>query len=255
MIVSNKKNRKGAGRKKKLYDDQAILDLIYSCIEEKKIIGQVKYQIVHPYCLELYEEKKIDFKLSEDYWRKTGRQGTELLKRVNKIVIDQVEVDEHDDVNVVNTEDAINKLYNGKKENKKKLLDTLKLNEVKLKKYINECKRLENKVDMLEKDLILKKQDAQEWKNKAEELQRQLFLIMEYSASENFPIVNILNTGKTRTEAVTKQLESLFGDNPTIGYEYEQYMIEKCEKREEKESVVSINDRIRKSAADDFGLL
>ncbi|PHF35219.1 hypothetical protein COF72_26465 [Bacillus pseudomycoides] len=255
MIVSNKKNRKGAGRKKKLYDDQVILDLIYSCIEEKKIIGQVKYQIVHPYCLGLYEEKKIDFKLSEDYWRKPGRQGTELLNKVNKIVIDQVEVDEHDDVNVVDTEDAINKLYNGKKENKKKLLDTLKLNEVKLKKYITECKRLEKKVDILEEELTLKKQVAQEWKNKAEELQRQLFLIMEYSASENFPIVNILNTGKTRTEAVTKQLESLFGDNPTIGYEYEQYMIEKREQKEEKESVVSISNRKRISAADDFGLL
>ncbi|WP_141559549.1 hypothetical protein [Bacillus pseudomycoides] len=253
--MSNKKNRKGAGRKKKLYDDQVILDLIYSCIEEKKIIGQVKYQIVHPYCLGLYEEKKIDFKLSEDYWRKPGRQGTELLNKVNKIVIDQVEVDEHDDVNVVDTEDAINKLYNGKKENKKKLLDTLKLNEVKLKKYITECKRLEKKVDILEEELTLKKQVAQEWKNKAEELQRQLFLIMEYSASENFPIVNILNTGKTRTEAVTKQLESLFGDNPTIGYEYEQYMIEKREQKEEKESVVSISNRKRISAADDFGLL
>ncbi|BCC18524.1 TPA: hypothetical protein ACLE2C_003579 [Bacillus paranthracis] len=253
--MTNIKNRKGAGRKKALYDEQVILDLIYSCIEEKKIIGQVKYQIVHPYCLGLYEEKKINFKLSEDYWRKPGRQGTELLTKVNRVVIDQVEVDKHDIVNVVNTEDAINKLYDGKRENKKKLLDTLKLNEVKLKKYINECKRLENKVDMLGKDLILKKQDAQEWKNKAEELQRQLFLIMEYSASENFPIVNILNTGRTRTEAVTKQLESLFGDNPTIGYEYEQYMIEKREWKEPQKSVVSIPNRKGKSAADDFGFL
>jgi hypothetical protein len=53
-----------------------------------------------------------------------------------------------------------------------------------------------------------------------------------------------LNTGETRTEAVAKQLESLFGDNPTIGYDYEQYI----------EKVVQLPDKNRKSAADNFGL-
>lgn len=249
------KNKKRAGRKPKLYEEQVILDLIYSCISEKKIVGKVEYQVVYPYCLELYEDKKINFKLSEDYWRKPGRQGTELLKKVNKVAIDDIKVDEDDIVSIVDTEDAINKLYDGKESNRKKLLDTLKLNEVKLRRYIKECKRLNKKLNTLEDELTTKKQDVQEWKNKAEELQRQLFLIMEYSESKNFPIVNILNTGRTRTEAVDMQLKSLFGDNPTIGYEYEQYIQKKSQNKEQQNNIIQISDKKEKSAADDFGLL
>jgi hypothetical protein len=249
-----KKNAKGAGRKKKLYNEQVILNLIYNCIDEKKIVGKVKYQEVYPYCLELYENKRVDFKLSEDYWRKPGRQGYEILKQVNSVATEDVEIDEEDIVSVVNTEDAINKLYDGKEANKKKLLNMLNLNEVNLRRYIKECKKLNNKIDILEEKFIIKNQDVQEWKNKAEELQRQLFLILEYSESKNFPIVNLLNTGETRIEPVNKQLETLFGDNPTIGYEYKQYIEEKSQKLRQQDKVTQLADKKQKSAADDFGL-
>ncbi|WP_430476951.1 hypothetical protein [Bacillus cereus] len=250
-----KKNVKGAGRKPKVYEEQVILNLIYSCIKEMKVVGRTKWQVVYPYCLKLYEDKKIDFKLSEDFWRKPDRQGTLLLKKINAVVEEEVEVDERDIVSVVNTEDAINKLYDGKESNKKKLVDMLRLNEVKLKKYIEECRRLNNKVNKLKEDLETKKNEAQEWKDKFEELQRTMFLLMEYSESKNFPIVNILNTGKAKTEAVAKQLESLFLENPIVGYEYDQYIKNKKLKQEQQDNIIKISKSKGKSAADDFGLL
>ncbi|MEJ9126363.1 hypothetical protein P4I92_22100 [Bacillus cereus] len=250
-----KKNVKGAGRKPKVYEEQVILNLIYSCIKEMKVVGRTKWQVVYPYCLKLYEDKEIDFKLSEDFWRKPDRQGTLLLKKINAVVEEEVEVDERDIVSVVNTEDAINKLYDGKESNKKKLVDMLRLNEVKLKKYIEECRRLNNKINKLEGDFEKKRNEAQEWKDKFEELQRTMFLLMEYSESKNFPIVNILNTGKARTEAVDKQLESLFGEKPIVGYEYGQYIKNKKLKQEQQDNIIQISKSKVKSAADDFGLL
>ncbi|BCD00044.1 hypothetical protein BC30048_2946 [Bacillus cereus] len=252
---TSKKNEKGAGRKKTIHERQVILDLIYDCIEEKKIVGEIKYQYIYPYCKKMYEDKIIDIKLSEDYWRKPGRQGTQLLEEINRVNSENVAIDDDDIVNIINTEDAINKLFDGKESNKKTLLDTLKLNEVKLKKYVKEYNRLNDKVDSLKQELLEQKQNTTDWKLKAEELQLQLFLLMEYSESKNFPIVDILKTGNARTEAVAKKLQHLFGENPTIGYDYEQYIERKHEEQRQHDKVVQLPDKSGKSAADDFGLL
>jgi hypothetical protein len=73
------------------------------------------------------------------------------------VAINDIEIDEDDVVSIVDTEDEINKYYDGKESNRKKLLDTLKMNEVKLKRYIKECKKLNKKVEILEEERSTKK--------------------------------------------------------------------------------------------------
>ncbi|PEQ96603.1 hypothetical protein CN481_00215 [Bacillus sp. AFS006103] len=249
-----KKNKKGAGRKKKTYDEQVILNLIYTYIQETGLAGIVKYQDIHPYCLRLYEEGTIPFKLSEDFWRKPGKQGTLLLQKVNEVSKEEVEVHEQDKENVVNTEDAINKLFEGKETNKKKLIDSLRINEVKLKKYIEQYNQQRLKINELQNHIERQKENSKELIQKNNELQKLLFSIMEYSSSLNFPIANLITTGITRTNPVYEQLKGAFGEAPNLLYEYDQYIKKKKgTEKEAYEKVKSLNDN-RKTAFDDFNL-
>lgn len=245
----NKSNKRNAGRKPKVYEEDEILNLIYSYIQETNLAGIVRYQEMYPYCLKLYEEGKISFKLSEDFWRKPGRQGTLLLKKVNEVVEDEVQVHVQDKENIVSTEDAINKYFDGKDSNKKKLIDSLRLNEVKLKKYIEQYNKQSKKINKLQQDLEQQKQICEVQEDRIKELQRILFLMMEYSSSLNFPIVNLITTGVTRTKPVEKQLKDIFEKEPTIAYDYEQFI----KKKKSVEKITSINIK-SKSALDDFKL-
>lgn len=236
------------GRKSVIYDEDLILGIIYDCKSKWKIKGKIPYSKVTEYTKRnLTKYPFIKGTLSEDYWRKIGRQGRELVDRVNDVetmplvgdsnsVIDESET-------FTNTADTVNKLFTGSEKNKKLLIDSLRINEVKARNFYKKNKRLYQ-------DLNIEREKMQVWKKKANRLQTILFQIMEYSASKNFPIENLINTGATRTSPVNKILDTVFSDDPTIGFDFEQYYEDKVKT---KENVVSMKKK--RSAADDFGLL
>lgn len=239
------------GRKAVIYEEQLILNIIYNCMDELKIKGKVKYSQVYKYALKKYNEGVYPFlndPLSEDYWRKANRQGKDLIDKVNQI--DEVyitsSVNEENAETIIQTEDAINKLFNGNEKDKKKLIDHLRINEVKAKKFYKQIAKLQT-------ELNEEKEQKEMWKDKAENLQTILFQIMEYSASKNFPIENLINTGKTRTDGTTNILEMLFSDDPTIGFEFKDFQNKSKEKKQADEKIIPIKKK-SSSAADDFGL-
>lgn len=236
------------GRPAKQYDQEIIENIVKMCKEENKIIGVLKYSVVYKYALELYEDGKIDYKLSEDFWRKPNRQGTLAIAKFNEIIENTVQVDESETERTVSTLDAVNKLFTGREKDKKELINKLTLNEVKASQYIKKNKHLKNKVQQLESKVNDMKEQRDFQKARADELQLVLFKFMEYSKSKGFPVENIFNTGKTRTEPVEKILGNLFVDNPTVAYDFDRYLIEKG-----KSNVISIDSKAKKTAIDDYG--
>jgi len=73
---------------------------------------------------------------------------------------------------------------------------------------------------------------------------------MEYSKKKDFLVENLFNTGKTRTKPVDLILSSMFGDDPSIGFEFEQYM---DQKESQSDNVVQLKVKAEKSALDDYG--
>jgi|SRR5690606_215264 len=237
------------GRKPQIFNDQLILDIIYECKKELSIKGKIKYSQVYQYALENFNNEKYPFlkkKLSEDYWRKNGRQGKELIDKVNAVeeVLLKKDNDEESAL-VVNTEDAVNKLFTGGNKEQKQLIDKLRNNEVNAKKFYKKALKLEEELRNEREQKIL-------WKEKAGRLQIIIFQLLEYSGSKNFPIENIINTGKTRNEPVNKILQSVFSDEPTIGYDFTQYINNNNSNQSSK--VVPIK-KVERTAADDFDLL
>lgn len=238
------------GRKAVIYDEQLILNIIYQCIKDLKIIGKIKYSQVHKYAFKQYSAGEYEFlksPLSEDYWRKNSRQGKELIDRVNQI--NEVTLNNKSasgtSETIIHTEDAVNKLFTGQAKDKKRLIDHLRINEVKAKKLYKQTKQLQTALEN-------ERKQKEGWKNKAENLQILLFQILEYSASKEFPIENLINTGKTRTASVTNILEHIFDDDPAFAFDFQQLQQKTDSVIETDKNVLSIKQNL--SAADDFGL-
>ncbi len=239
-------NSKSRGRPRKVYDENEIENIVLKCREEWNIKGLVKYSDVYNYGLELYKRREITYKLSEDFWRKPNRQGTIILSRVNEVISDTVKVDETETEFIINTHDAIDKLFSGKEKNKQELINKLTINEVKAKQYMTANVQLRGNITKLEKEIQFLKEKSDTYKNKSETLQLLLFKVMEYSKKRGFPVENLFNTGKTRTEPVDLIMDSLFSDNPDVGYEFNNYIGNKDGK-----NVVPIKEG--NSALDDYG--
>ncbi|WP_040204054.1 hypothetical protein [Neobacillus jeddahensis] len=238
------------GRPAKKHNQEEIENIVKACRDEYKINGLLKYSVVHKYALQLYEEGKIKDKFSEDFWRKPNRQGTLAIAKINQILVDVVKVDESETEKTISTLDAVEKLFTGKEKDKKELINKMSINEVKAKQYINKSKKLKDKIISHELEIQRLKEQRDEWKQKTLEMQNILFKFMEYSKKKGFPVENIFNTGHTRTKPVELILSSMFGENPTIGFDFEMYIEEK-----EKNNVVEFKqkEKEKESALDEYG--
>ncbi|MDQ0228865.1 hypothetical protein [Metabacillus malikii] len=232
------------------FDEDKILEIIHQFKKDMKVKGKVKPRQVFEYVAENYDLGKYPFlpkKPSYDYWRKWDYQGKKLIEKVNSINTEPVlKNDETEDSGeLIDTEDAVHKLYTGNKKDKQKLINSLRINEVKAKKYFK-------RMHKLEKQLEEEKEQKNKYKQQADALQTILFQIMEHSASQGFPVDNLINTGKTRTQPVQMILEQIFADNPLDGYQFDQYQNEKAAERN-NQNVVKLKNK--QSASDQFGYL
>ncbi len=193
--------------------------------QENKGNGLIKYLDVYRYSVQLYEQKLIPYKLSEDFWRKSGRQGREAIDKANEIYdYSPLPNDETNTEKIIDSVDAIDKFFEGSNSNKEKLRGALLINENKLKKYIQKngllIERL-NKQEHTVNDLKLKNKELQERLVEYEEI---FFKWLDASSNKNVPLINLVTTGKTRNPIVDKLFQSMFSDNPLKGYEeFENY--------------------------------
>lgn len=245
--MSNLGNR---GRPVKKYNQDEIENIVKLCKKELGIIGLIKYSVIYKFALELFNDGKISYQLSEDFWRKPNRQGTLALQAINEIIEDTVHAGESEVTKTISTFDAVNKLYTGKVKDKKELINKLTLNEVKAKQYIRKNSQLESKVKKLQNEVLDLKEQREQLKAKVDELQNVLFKFMEYSKMKDFPVENIFNTGKTRTKPVDLILKSMFGDDPSIGFDFERYI---KQKEAQTDNMVQLKVKPEKSALDDYG--
>lgn len=117
------------GRKAKIYPQEEIDNILYLYTKEEKVSGWIKYSEVCRYANKLYEDGKIPYKLSEDYWRRDGRQGRETVDRVNKLYESTLLNQQTTETEIiVNTEECVTKFFTGKPSDKKRLIQALKIN-------------------------------------------------------------------------------------------------------------------------------
>lgn len=211
------------GRKPKTFPQPDIDNIIYRFTQEEKVTGWIKYSEVYRFANKLYENGEIEYKLSEDYWRRDGRQGKETIDKANKLYEATITNKKTSETNIyVDTEECVNKFFTGKPSNKKRLIDSLKINEKKAK----DSNRLLEKIEVLNQEVSIQKDKNRELEALVEQYQKILFSWFNASLKSDVPLINLITTGQSRHPIVDLFFETAFS-KPLEGYDkFEEYRIQ-----------------------------
>jgi len=242
------------GRPKKDIPSELVQEIIYRYTSDYNVSGKVTYMEVYRYSQHLFEKGEIPLNIGEFFWRKG--EGRAAVDKTNQILTHTVTNSFIEDEDFVDTEDAINKFFNGNKTDKKKLIGALKMNETKLQKYIQKSKKLEKELFETRQDLVIKIEQSKSLQENVSKLQERMFQWMELSMNKKLPLTNLMTVGQTRTETVKVLLESMLSDNPLKAFdsmvEFQQNDI-KSIKLENKDQPTSLDSyKKKKSVLDDF---
>ena len=136
---------KSRGRKPKIYPKDILLKIIDDFLRNQGDIQIIRYKEIFLYALEEYNKGILDFKLSEDFWRKPDRQGKLLVDEINKKRSALIE-NNNQYIEIISTNDVINRLSQDTPATKKKIINQLKVNEYGYRKISTRYNQLKEKV-------------------------------------------------------------------------------------------------------------
>src|SRR5699024_7150018 len=208
------------GRKPKIYPKEAVDAVIYDYIQENNHNGTLTYMEIFRHSKKMYENGLCEHVFSEDFWRKPGRQGREAIDQANKVYEYSPNVLEKSNaINIVDTVDAVNKLFEGTSNNKEKLIGALVMNENKLKKIIKNNEDLKLKLEAQKEANNSLEQDVRALKSKLEQYEELFFQWLDASSDDRVPLLNLIRTGKTRNKVVENLFRMMFSDDPLKCFE------------------------------------
>ncbi|MBY0039205.1 hypothetical protein ACIQHV_26310 [Bacillus bombysepticus] len=253
-----KKNQNKRGRKPKVYSQELIKDLIYRFTQQRKITGLIKYMDIYRFCLELYNRGDIEIKFSEDFWRKEGRQGRVAIDSANQVYEYTLHINHKENEKIIDTEQVVEKLYTGNSKNKEVLKRTLKVNESKLKMYLERNRKLEMRIKNKEYEVHELKNKITTLNNKLEAFENIMFMWLDASVDPNVDLINLITTGKSRNAIVDYMFQTIFSEDPHEGYgKFESFRKEKKKDQEiqdEGKKVAVLPSKYKNSLLEDFNL-
>lgn len=204
---------KSRGRKPKIYSEEILIKIINEFLNINTHIQTIKYRDIYEYALEQHNKGVIDFKLSDDFWRKSNRQGKLLVDEINRKRSVTLEKN-LPNIDVIPTADVVNRLSNDSPAVKKLIINQLKVNEHGYKKLSKNYFELKNKESKMEKEIKELKSEIANLKKNNEIYQNVLFQWANLSSNRDIGFVNVITTGKTRSETVEQLFKDMFNEQP-----------------------------------------
>lgn len=204
---------KSRGRKPNLYPKDILLKIIDDFLRTHVNVQIIKYKEIFSYALEEYNKGLLDFKLSEDFWRKPGRQGKLLVDEINKKRSTLIE-NNNQHIEIIPTNDVINRLSQDTPATKKKIINQLKVNEHGYRKISTRYNQLKEKEAKMAQEIIKLKAEIVDLKNNNEIYQNVLFQWANLSSVKDLGLINLITTGKTRSATVEQLFEDIFKEQP-----------------------------------------
>lgn len=242
------------GRKPKVYPKEDIAAILYDFIEKNEFTGTLKYMEVFRHNQKMHENGICEHLFSEDFWRKPGRQGREAIDQANKVYeYSSNSLKSTNRIKIVDTVDAVNKLYDGTPRGKEKLIGALIINENKLKEINKSNESLRSKLEVQIELNSKLKQDKKVLKSRLEEYEELFFQWLDASSDDSVPLINLIRTGKTRTRVVDNLFATMFADDPLRGYdEFESYKRKNKVPSSSNENLIKFKSK--NTLIDDLGL-
>lgn len=249
--MSEKKKRRGRPSTK--FDEKELYAIVYYYREEIMPQGDIKYLQLHKYHLELHKERPdiCSRTYSEDFWRKQGQPGREIIDNVNQIRVVTLVDSNNYNKDIPNVVDVVNKYSR----NPEKLIKHLIPLENEVRRSIETERKLKKKNEELKEQLEKENVDKRELRNQVELLKECIFKQFHYSVSEGTPIENLLNINNMN-KRIKRALEDAWNEPQDFYKELERFQQQVTNYDvTNKMNVVSITDtkgKSSKTVADEF---
>lgn len=204
---------KSRGRKPKIYPKDILLKIIDDFLRTQENVQIIRYKEIFLYALEEYNKGILDFKLSEDFWRKPDRQGKLLVDEINKKRSALIE-NNNQYIEIISTNDVINRLSQDTPATKKKIINQLKVNEYGYRKISTRYKQLKEKEAKMTQEIVELKAEITNLKDNNEIYQNVLFQWANLSSVKELDLINLITTGKTRSATVEQLFQDMFKEQP-----------------------------------------
>lgn len=204
---------KSRGRKPKIYPKDILLKIVDDFLRNQENVQIIRYKEIFLYALEEYNKGILDFKLSEDFWRKPGRQGKLLVDEINKKRSALIEKN-NQYIEIISTNDVINRLSQDTPATKKKIINQLKVNEYGYRKISTRYKQLKEKEAKMTQEIVELKAEIENLKDNNEIYQNVLFQWANLSSIKELDLINLITTGKTRSATVEQLFQDIFKEQP-----------------------------------------
>ncbi|KFN13666.1 MULTISPECIES: hypothetical protein [Bacillus cereus group] len=204
---------KSRGRKPKIYPKDILLKIIDDFLRNQGDIQIIRYKEIFLYALEEYNKGILDFKLSEDFWRKPDRQGKLLVDEINKKRSALIE-NNNQYIEIISTNDVINRLSQDTPATKKKIINQLKVNEYGYRKISTRYNQLKEKEAKMSQEIAELKAEIVNLKDNNEIYQNVLFQWANLSSVKDLGLINLITTGKTRSATVEQLFQDIFKEQP-----------------------------------------
>ncbi|MBG9749802.1 hypothetical protein ACWGKR_21520 [Bacillus thuringiensis] len=204
---------KSRGRKPKIYPKDILLKIIDDFLRNQANVQTIRYKEIFLYALEEYNKGVLDFKLSEDFWRKPGRQGKLLVDEMNQKRSALIENNKQY-IEIISTNDVINKLSQDTPSTKKIIINQLKVNEYGYRKISTRYKQLKEKEAKMTQEIVELKAEIANLKDNNEIYQNVLFQWANLSSIKELDLINLITTGKTRSATVEQLFQDMFKEQP-----------------------------------------
>ncbi|KMP20396.1 hypothetical protein TU49_11025 [Bacillus cereus] len=204
---------KSRGRRPKIYPKDILLKIVDDFLRNQANVQIIRYKEIFLYALEEYNKGILDFKLSEDFWRKPGRQGKLLVDEINKRRSTLIE-NNNQYIEIISTNDVINRLSQDTPATKKKIINQLKVNEYGYRKISTRYKQLKEKEAKMTQEIIELKAEIANLKDNNEIYQNVLFQWANLSSIKELDLINLITTGKTRSATVEQLFQDIFKEQP-----------------------------------------
>lgn len=170
---------------------------------------EIRYKAIWEFALHQYTNNNFQFETSYDFWKRKGRVGRKLVDSTNEVLRAKYITPLEDSIDMIHIQRLIEN-YGG---NYKELLwDNLEPINTQINQYLKKIASLEDRYSK-EKHIVDKQRKIiEDLTIKNEKLQNFSLSLFTYS-NKNNELVNLLNTGQSKSKIINIALEETF-ENP-----------------------------------------
>ncbi|RDW16121.1 hypothetical protein CWR48_18215 [Oceanobacillus arenosus] len=247
-----KKNSRGRPSIK--YEEEELYAIVYHYRENIRVQGDIKYLQLYKYHLHLHKERPdiCSKTYSEDFWRKKGQPGREVIDTVNLVRTVTLVDSNNNKKDIPNVVDLVGK-YSKKPD---RLISHLIPLENEVRRSIRKEKELKQKNEELKAQLQVEKEAKKALNEQIRLLKECIIKQFHYSEKEGIPLENLLNLNN-KNKRIQRALDEAWSNPQSFYKDFEHFQEGQQQLTNvtiSKDNIVNITDTksAKKTVADEF---